>query len=161
MDSFLLFLHSHPIEVLVTPLSTLRDTSFVIQLPSCGFVLRQTINGTLEVQGIASRTIDTELLTSVINLVQEKYNLAVRKSIPPYSIAIKVNGATIVLHVQQVCVSSAVTLFKVIAKNKTLVLEKNYSTEKTAWHLKEGTVQDNKGLQKIIDALEAHMMIKH
>lgn len=159
MDSYLLFFHAQPIEVIVTPLSTLHDTRYVIQMPTCGFVLRQTMSG-LEVQGTTPASISIELLEEVKKLIQEKYDIPVASTRTEFTISIEVAGNPILLRVIETKLSNTTMQFSVIARNKTLVLESKSVNNVIEWQLTEGTVKDNNGLQKIIDALEARAPVK-
>lgn len=160
MESFLLFYHTHPIEVIVTPLTTLHDTRYVIQLPTSGFVLRQTGNGSLDVQGAPPTPISTELLEEVKKLVREKYDIVVASTSSEFAISIEVTDAPIQLRVIETKLSNTTTQFSVIARNKTLILESKIVAGAIEWQLKEGTVHNTLGLQKIVDVLEAKMNIK-
>lgn len=75
MDSFLLFYNNRPIEILVTPIPTLNDLRYVVQLPSCGFVLQQTKTGSPEVQRAFPQTIEDGLLKEVISFINDNYNI--------------------------------------------------------------------------------------
>lgn len=160
MDSFLLFYDNRPIEVLVTPIPTLNDLRYVVQLPSCGFVLQQTKTGSLEVQGAIPQTLEDGLLKKVITLISDNYNIPLTPSATEFHIIINVNNTLIKLRVLQTFLPTGNMHFEVIAKNKTLVLERATSKDITEWRLIKGTVQDESGLQKIINAIESSLHLQ-
>lgn len=154
MDSHLLFYKQTPIEVLITKMATIHDSRYVIQLPDLGFVLQQTIDGKLQVQGSLPSDLDKELLTEIITLVKTTYKLKQPVNLPDFLITIEVNGVPVRLVVKQTTLSALGTQYTVIAKNKILILKKTISPAGSEWQLVNGTVQDQSGLQKIIDQIE-------
>lgn len=160
MDSFLIFYNNRPIEVLVTPIPTLKDLRYVVQLPSCGFVLQQTKTGSLEVQGAIPQTIEDGLLKEVITLISDSYNIPLIPSATEFPITISVNNTLIKLRVLQTNLPDGNVHFEIIAKNKTLALERKTIKGHIDWRLIKGTVQDESGLQKIIDAIEGSLRLQ-
>lgn len=154
MDSHLLFYRHTPIEVLVTKMATIHDARYVIQLPDLGFVLQKTIIGEFQVQGHFPSSLDKELLEAIISLIKNTYTLKPPLELPDFLITIEVNTVPVRLVVKQKKLSALCKQYTVIAKNKTLILERNLSATPDEWKLTNGTIQDALGLNLITNAIE-------
>lgn len=154
MDSHLLFYKNVPIEVLITKMATIHDSRYVIQLPDFGFVLQQTIDGEFRVQGAVPASLEKELQATIITLLKTTYSLKRPIDLSDFLITIEVNSVPVRLVVKQTKLSAIDRRYTVIAKNKTLILERKTSANGFSWNLINGSIQDASNLRLITDAIE-------